>query len=98
MGAVTVRHVTDLGRQLPRWSNYKGSRPAQTRAICESLQRWQQKRRRLAGAGLSARDKITALKDDGNGLCLNRRRCRIAGSGNRTDNSRVYTERLKRHC
>tara|TARA_B100001123_G_scaffold446288_1_gene600267 strand:+ start:1474 stop:1770 length:297 start_codon:yes stop_codon:yes gene_type:complete len=98
MGAVTVRHVTDLGRQFPRWSDHKGSRPAQPLATCKSLQRWEQKRRRLAGAGLGARDEITALKNDGNGLCLDGRRCHVAGNGNRADNSRVYTERWKRHC
>jgi hypothetical protein len=47
----------------------------------QALEQWQDERRRLAGAGLGARENVAPGKDEWDRLRLDRRRFRIALMG-----------------
>ena len=72
---VAAHAVGDLRGQLTRGRQYE---PADTPTIggteLEALQHRQRKARRLAGAGLGARQEIAAFENEGNRLLLDRGR------------------------
>ena len=78
MTAVGGDPLVDLGGELARRRDDERAHLAALRRACQALQDGQHERGRLAGAGLSAAEKIATVEDGRDGALLDRGRSDVA--------------------
>ena len=96
MPAVGLYALFNLGGEFPRWGEDEGADVRARQRFCgQQLQNRQREAGRFAGAGLGANECVLAVKDDRDGLCLDRGGLGVAGIGNSAYELGTQAERFK---